>query len=102
MKLYSVVYIARRIVGDDTEIRVNPVLLTSATEESALQEAQQSAPIVFPSSEGWIDQALVWVEIEQGMPFDDGRRLVWEIREPQSENGQGEEHGTDRPEAQAD
>jgi len=82
MKLYSAVFTALRVVNDETEIRIHPMLVSQETPETALQEAQEAMMSFFPPSEQWINHRLFWMEIEQGMTFDDGRRLVWRFEEP--------------------
>jgi hypothetical protein len=84
MKLYSAVFVARRIIDDQVEVQVNPMLLLEETEEAAFQEANRTVLELFAPSEGWIDQKMIWLEIEEGLVFDDGRRLTWQIEEPPS------------------
>jgi hypothetical protein len=85
MKLYSVAFTARRVIEDQIEIRINPLLIIQETQEAAFQEGSQIAASMFPLSEGWLDHQMVWLEIEQGMFFDDGRRLTWQLEEPQQD-----------------
>jgi hypothetical protein len=94
MKLYSLVFIALRTVNENTEIRVNPLLVIQESQDAALEEAREALMSLFPPSDHWGNHQMFWLEIEQGLPFDDGRRLVWQIEEPlqNSEAPHGEDN----------
>jgi hypothetical protein len=81
MRLYALSLIAQRTKDGQTEIAFHPLLIIQDTEELAQEEAGRTTVTIFPPSDGWGEYKIISMEIEQGMEFDDGKRLTWHIEE---------------------
>jgi hypothetical protein len=69
------------MINDQFEIRIHPLLVLQETLEAAQQEIQRIAVETLPPAEGWEEHQVVVQEIEQGLLFDDGHRLTWQVEQ---------------------